>query len=310
MPRQEHVARIPGGVPIELDLLEQDLEAKYPGFADGQLINWGLAVGAVPGTWDKVARIAGMDWVAEFYPPKELRVPLPRRTRSGRLSWRRLPSHCVLITVRTNQKDINGARDAGRASVRSLLALLRREVPVLLPAEVLWEGGIIYLKKSSLRMTAAAMALESAKPISATRLHKMGLKLAKISVLSMPPQLRQALEWLNLARSARVRPEKFMHLWLAVLTLASYGQPRRGSDMGRIGKYTATMAHGNGGVRSVFSIAELNERLRRVYRIRNDLVHRADDSQVTLALLEQLEADAFELVDFEFAKLGAPIAAS
>ena len=136
------------------------------------------------------------------------------------------------------------------------------------------------------------------------------MKLAKVSTLSMPPQLRGALEWLGLARSATVRSEKFMHLWLAVLTLASFGQPRRGLDIPRVRKYTATMGHGIGGVRSPLSIADLNDRLGRVYRIRNDLVHRADDSEITLGLLETLEADAFELIDFELAKLGTPIPAS
>lgn len=310
MSTQHDVSRISGGVPFELDLLEQDLEPKYPGFADGRPIAWGLAVAAVPGTWTELVRIAGLDWTAEFYPPKEFKVPLGRRTPSGRMSWRRIPSPCVLVTVRTDRRDMNGARDAGRPAVRSLLALLRREVPVLLPSQVVWEGALVQLRRGRLRMTTAAMELESAEPIAGARLHRMGLKLARVSLLSMPAQLRQALEWLSLARSASVRAEKFMHLWLAILTLASYGQPRRGSDMGRITRYTATMSHGIGGVRSFLSIQELNDRLRRVYRIRNDLLHRADDSQVTLALLQQLEADAFELVDFEFAKLGAPIASS
>ena len=106
------------------------------------------------------------------------------------------------------------------------------------------------------------------------------------------------------------RAEKFIHLWLAVLTLASYGQPKKLSDMSRIRRYTNTMTLGIGGVRSPLSVAELNERLRKVYKIRNDLLHRAADSQITLALLEQLESDAFELVDFELAKLGTSISAA
>ena len=77
--------------------------------------------------------------------------------------------------------------------------------------------------------------------------------------------------------------------------------------MARIRKYTGTMSHGIGGVRSLLSIAELNERLRNAHRIRNDLLHRADDSKITLNLLDTLEMDAFDLVDFELAKLGTPI---
>ncbi|MDP2673568.1 MAG: hypothetical protein Q8Q00_01515 [Dehalococcoidia bacterium] len=297
-------------MPFELDVLEADLESKFPGFAAGLPVNWGLAVGAVPGSWDKVAQIAGMDWSAGFYPPKEFRVPLPRRSPSGRVVWRRVPTHCVVLSVTTGETDTNAARDRGRPAVRALLALMRREVPTIVPSDALWEGAVVWPGKGRVRMTGAALAVESATPASPSRLHKMGLKLAKVSVASFPPQLQQALQWLNLARSASVRPEKFIHLWLAVLTLASYGQPKKLSDMSRIRRYTNTMTLGIGGVRSPLSVAELNERLRKVYKIRNDLLHRAVDSQITLALLEQLESDAFELVDFELAKLGTSISAA
>jgi hypothetical protein len=67
------------------------------------------------------------------------------------------------------------------------------------------------------------------------------------------------------------------------------------------------MGYGIGSVRSPLSIAELNERLRKAHRIRTALVHRDDDSQITPSLLQSLEADAFELIDFELAKIGAAI---
>lgn len=311
MPRQEHVTRIPGGVPFELDLLDQDdLEARYPGFCDGKPIAWGLVVGAVSATWKESVRVGGLDWTAEFYPPGEFRAPLTSRSPTGRMRWRRVQSHCLHVAVNTGEKGLNEARDIGRPAVRSLLAILRREVPVVLPGNVIWEGGFTRPRKGRVKMTSIAVRLESGAGVSSTRLHRMGLRLAKISALTMPPQLRQALEWLSLARSASVRAEKFIHLWLAVLTLASYGQPKRYRDMTRVRNYTSTMTLGVGGVRSPLSVADLNDRLLGVYRIRNDLLHRADDSRITVSLLEQLESDAFELVDFEFAKLGTPIPAS
>ena len=160
-----------------------------------------------------------------------------------------------------------------------------------------------------MRRTGAELRFESAAPVSPARLHNLGLKLVDISVASFPPQLRQSLQWLNLARSASVRPEKFIHLWLAVLVLASYGQPKKGTDRVRIRNYLNTMGHGIGGVRSPLSIAELNARMQAVYGIRNDLLHRADDSRITVELLDGLERDAFELIDFELAKIGTPIPA-
>lgn len=309
MPTQHQVSRAFGGVPFELDNLEGDLNPKYPGFADGKRISWGLAIEAVSGTWSKHSSVFGVDWTADFFPPKEFRIPLLKRSPSGRMRWQKVPSHCLLVTVHTGKDDINEARDVGRPAVRSLMAVLRREVPLLLPAQVVWEGGMVRPRKRQLRMTTVLSQMESAKGIGESRLQKMGLKLAKISTRSMPPQLRQALEWLNLARSASVRPEKFIHLWLAVLTLASFGQPKKHRDMKKIRNYTKTMGHGVGGVLSPLAIADLNLRLENARKIRNDLLHKADDSRITLDLLEKLELDAFRLVDFELAKLGTPISA-
>lgn len=296
-------------MPFDLDNLEADLAPKYTGFANGRKISWGLAVEAVSGTWAKHSTAFGVDWSAEFFPPGEFKTPLPMNSPTGRMRWRKVSSHCVLVTVHTGKEGINEARDVGRSSARSLLAVLRREVPVLLPAKVVWEGALVWPSKRRVRMTVLLTHVASAKPIGQSRLYKMGLKLANISALGMPPQLRQSLEWLNLARSATVRSEKFVHLWLAVLTLASFGQPRNLSDMTRIRRYTKTMGLGTGGVLGWLAIEALNLRFENARKIRNDLLHRADGSKITLGLLESLERDAFQLADFEFAKLGTPISA-
>jgi hypothetical protein len=77
--------------------------------------------------------------------------------------------------------------------------------------------------------------------------------------------------------------------------------------MTRIDRYTATMAFGVGGVVSRRRIEALNGRLRRAYEARTDLLHRDDDSRITPDLLDDLEAAAFELVDFELAKVGVSV---
>jgi hypothetical protein len=303
------VSRIGGGVPFELDLLDQDLEVHFGDLGGGRPLSWGLAVGAVPNSWISSVSLQGVDWSIRLHLPGELKIPRACRSSSGRTSWTTIRQHCALLAVHTRERSINAARDVGRPAVRALLALVRRELPVLLPSHLLWEGVLI-LKRTEGRigMTTAQSELESATPAKPERLHRIGLELAPISLSSMPSPLVRALGWLASARSARVRTEKFMHLWLAVLALASYKQPVKDPDMKRIRTYTATMGTGIGGVLSRQRIEDLNRRFGKAYDARNALFHRDDDSKVTLELLQDLEAAAFELVDFELRKTGVTIA--
>lgn len=307
MPQHRVRRRISGGMPFQPEeLSDRDLARHFPDFSQGRPILWGLALGALSNSWNEHTIIRGQDWQAEFYPPKQLKLPHPSEKRV-RVSWKAVPRHCCLISVRTTKSDMNEARDVGRPAVRSILALIRREIPILLPAEILWEGAIVAVRSDHIRMSTAPQHLELGRPAGATRLYRVGLNLAQVSVVDMPPQLSRALEWLILARAASVPAERFMHLWLAVLTFASYKQPKRLKDMVRIRRYTRTMTTGVAGVRSQLSVAELNERFRRAEKVRHALVHRADDSGITGAFLTGLEDSAFELVDFELAKIGMPI---
>ena len=171
------------------------------------------------------------------------------------------------------------------------------------PDNVIWEGAVVWPRRNKMRMTAAFGGFAAKQAKSARLLQRAGLAMAKLEVGRFPRQLLQSLQWLNLARSAKVRPEKFMHLWLAVLSLASFGASRRLGDMRRIRDYTKMMSTGVAGVRSPLAVEELNVRFGNAYKARNRLVHEADDSQITLDLLADLELAAFELVDFELLKL-------
>ena len=298
--------RISGGMPFDIDgLLEEDLEAHFPEFGQGQPLLWGLAVGAVDESWDEEVGILGKDWDVRFYPPKQLKIP---HTNEKRMSMRSIPRHCCMLRVVTNETDMNAAREVGRPAVRSLLTLLRREMGAIIPADVVWEGAFGHTRAGMLRMSKHTRLMEAAQIADPTRLYKIGLKLARVSTLEFPPQLHQALEWLGLSRAATTRSEKFMHLWLTVLSLASYKKPK-GRDLPRIQAYTNTMIVGDGGVRAPRSVEALNGRLRLAHDVRNDLMHRADDSGITEDVLRRLELDAFEFVDFELRKLGTPVSA-
>ncbi len=215
--------------------------------------------------------------------------------------------HCALLAIHTGLADINAARDIGRPSVRALLGLIRRDFPVLDPADVLWEGAIVSRRKGRLGFTVAESSIEVAEPADKLRLSTVGLALAAVSLLQMKPHLRRSLGFLAFARSAEIRIEKFMHLWLAAVALASYRRPAGDRDLTRISDYVDGMGTGQHGVLSQARITQLKAVFSRANNARNRALHRNDESFMTLTLLEELEKAVFELVDFELARGGTPI---
>lgn len=297
------------GLPFELDLLDQDLSSTLRDFGGGQPLFWGIALSAVDGSWNEELRLDGIDWEIRFYPSRALTIPKEAKGADGRVRKTRVKGEAALFVVATGQTDLNAARDFGRRAIRGLVALTRREIPLVLPAAILWEGAIANLGPSRSQMSMTEIHLAPIVPVTDQRLRDTRHQMAALSIRQIPGHVLRALEWLTLARSARVRPEKFIHLWLAVLALASCGQTRRKhGDMRRITDYTDTMTSGVAGVRSQLSVTELNARFRRARHARDALVHGDDDSKLTLELLYDLETAAFELVDFELAKLGVSLA--
>lgn len=302
------VSRVFGGVPFEFDPLDRDdLEPHFKGLPKGKPISWGLVISAAHDSWTSSVNIPGIDWTIRLYPPGELKVPKARRSASGRARWKTIGQHCGLLAVNTGQTEINVARDMGRPAVRALIGLARRKIPFLILSDVIWEDAQTQRRRRKLGMTASASEFRAEEPADPTRLSRVGLTFADVSFLRMPAHLRRSLVWLALARSARVRIEMFMHLWLAVLALASYGQPVGAGDMPRIRTYTATMGTGAYGVLSQQRIKNLDKVFERANKARNHSLHRDDDSLVTLELIQGLEDAVFVLVDFELAKSGMPI---
>jgi len=302
------ISHVFGGIPFEFDPLDRDdLKPHFKGLPKGKPIWWGITVAAAQDSWISSVRIPGIDWVVLLHLPGELRIPRARRSASGKVRWKTVRQYCGLLAVDTGQTDINVARDVGRPAVRALLGLARRKFPALVLSDVLWEGALTQRKKGILGMTASASQFRAKEPADPKRLSRVGLTFTAVSFLQMPPRLRRSLVWLSLARSARVRIERFMHLWLAAIALASYGQPVGADDLPRIKTYIASMGTGVHGVISQARIQGLNNCFQRANRARNDSFHRDDDSLVTSALVDELESAVFELVDFELAKAGTPI---
>lgn len=297
-----------GGVPLEFDPLNiDDLKPHFRGLPKGKPISWGLVVAAVNNSWASGVKIPGIDWEIWLCPPGELEIPTVRKSTSGKGRWKTIRQHCGLLAVHTEQTDINVARDMGRPAVRALLGLARREFPFLIPSDVLWEGALTERKKGILGMTASGTRFEAKEAAGPELLSRVGLTLAAIPFLDIPAHLHHCLVWLMLARSARVRIEMFMHLWLAAIALVRYGQPVGDDDMPRIKKYTASMGTGAHGVISQARIQALNTCFGRANKARSRSLHRDDDSLVTSDLVKKLEQAVFELVDYELAKAGTPI---
>lgn len=297
------VSSVFGGVPFEFDPLDrEDLAPHFKKLPKGKPIWWGVAVAAVEDSWTSMVNIPGIDWVIQLFCPGELKIPGVRMSASGRVRWKTVRQHCGLLAVNTGQTNINVARDMGRPAVRALLGLARRRFPFLILSNVLWESALTQRQKNILGMTASASGFRAKAPTDPGQLSRVGLSLASVSPLKMQVHLRRSLVWLALARSARVRIEMFMHLWLAALALASYGQPVGADDMPRLRRYTASMGTGDHGVLSQARIQSLNNCFQKANKARNDSFHRDDDSLVTSALVEELENAVFDLVDFELAK--------
>jgi hypothetical protein len=294
------------GLPLERDLLDGELDTNWSGFTTGQKIFGGMAIPAAEGSWNESRRVPGKDWELLFYPPRGLKTPFPNRD-SGRVSWRTIKPNCVLALVRTGLTSVNEARDVGRPAVRALLALVQREYPMILLNDPSWEGPLIPTPRG-FKMATVRFGFETTEPISGTRISKAGLALAKVSIQDLPPPVSRALLWLSLARSANVRQEKFVHLWMAIRSITDHGQPNKGHQLTRAKKYTATMGYGVAGVLSPSRIAELDEKIERAYHLRTDLLHRDKDSGIDNRSLDEMENVAFQLVDFELAKVGIKIA--
>jgi hypothetical protein len=306
MPKNPYIRQfVVQGVPFEKDLLDFDLDARFGDFFEGKPVGWGLAVAAVENSWEHEAHVRGQDWEMVMFPPGKLKVPDPDRLRL-RMRWHTIRQECGLFVVRTGKSSVNEARDVGRTCTRALLGLVRREFPLFLPGEILWEGPLASTSRG-LKMASALTDIESRKPMPPNEITRRGLRLAEVSVLRLPSPISRALQWLALARGANVKAERFTHLWLAVRAIADYGRPNKGHQMTRIKQYTATMGFGIGGVLSPLRIQELNDKIARAYQLRTALFHRDDDSGINEASLRELEEVAFQLVDFELAKAGIKI---
>jgi hypothetical protein len=290
-------------LPLDFDLLEQDLDLRFPDFSEGKSLWWGIVVAAVEGAWPAYKALPGIDWVIQLHPAKSLKIPKADRSKFHRLYMHSLPRSCMLIAARTNTHSMNEARDKGRPSVRQLAALIRREMPVVDLSNVLWEGALIRRDSDAIKMMLAAYGLSEVSHFPQSRLDRLSLRLLKISISELPVHLAKSLEWLQLARTARVRIEKFTHIWLAIITLTDYGQDtEKTNQKGRLDAYTNVMSNLGGTARK-----NLAQRLKEAYKVRNELWHEASDRSITTGLLESLERDAFVMVENEFVQIKKPI---
>lgn len=290
--------------PLGFDPLDENLDALIGTFASGNLL-WGIAVAALGDGWgNQVVRLPGPDWEIRLHPPKSLKLffitgslEAPRRVR------RQIQTHSAFLTVATGQTTLNAARDYGRPAVRALLGLARRELPILRPPEILWEGALGRGRKGFIRETVAVTRFASRR-LGVGELRAAGMKLSKYNLAQLPGQVVSSLRWLALATAATEHAEQFMNLRLSTLSIVEYRNPGT-SQRARIFSYTKTMTFGSGGggVIAPAAATALALDLHAAYRLRNRLMHEGDDTVITKEVVQRLEDDLNTLLTFELSKV-------
>ncbi len=290
-------------LPFHLDLLDSDLDDKYPGLPTP--IHWGMLVGVVDKAWSESVQVPGFDWELRLCVPGDVKLPT-NDTPTGRLSWRGVARYCAFAVVLVKEQTPNRARDTGRPAVRALLAMLRHHYPPIMLSDTIWEG-VVTLQKGKTGLGAVGLHIEAREPKQASQLSEIGLDLTAMKILAVPHHVTRALEWMQLARASPVRVDAFAHLWFALIALVRFGQPESAQDLTRILAYLAHLRSGTGGhpVLSRARVDSLETLFKRANRARHRLFHRDDDSLITDKLIEQLEDGLFQLIEPEVARVRA-----
>jgi hypothetical protein len=290
-------------MPFEFGFLDQDLTAHLPReFKTGVQLQWGLAVGAIPDSWDERITLEGIDWKIILFPPGQFK--LPRSVGAEHDKSRTLPvkRHCALLVVVTKQTDPNECREVGRPAARALLGLVRRHLHMLMPNQILWEGIVLPRGKRQTMMSLTETQVTPTRKLDQQHIQVLRMRLLELHVEAMRPQLKRALEWMSLARGARVRTEKFIHLWLATIALIKPGRSADEMDGPRIRAYVTKMKRPQGPLVAAQADA-LTDILLRAKKARNRFIHRDEVQLITPDILEELERALFVMVDFEILPL-------
>lgn len=291
-------------MPLEFDLLDGDLESRLPEeMRLAKPLQWGLAVAAFPDSWSERITLEGIDWKVILLPPGEFRVPRASGKELRRTRQVPIRRHCALLVVLTEESDVNRCRDVGRPLVRSLLGLVRRNLHMLLPNDVLWEGFISPMKSGRTMMSIAEVDIQPTRPLDQAHIQELRMRLVKLSLRDdVPAPTKRALEWMSLARGARIKTEKLVLLWLAVIALVKPGHRANELDDIRIKTYISKVGRPNGPLGAA-EVAALRAILLDAMKARTKLIHRDEVTLITPQLLESLEAALFQMVDFELLPL-------
>jgi hypothetical protein len=294
-------------LPFSLDPLAQPALADKlpPKFAGVRSYDWGMAVGAMPDSWDEPIAIEGIDWKVTLCPPGSLTIPTWTGTNTSKTRMTRVRRHAAMFTVSLKKTDANEARDLGRPRVRSLIGLMRREIPMIMPSSVLWEGLLgIRGKNKPVLMLAIDVDVRPDRKVTQSNVQDRRMRLLQLKLQSAPNSAMRALEWMTAARRTSTAPEQLVNLWLAVIALIKPGQPADALDPARIHSYTSRLRRANGGPYSDAIVDKLSVRLLAAKKARERLMHRDELRWTTPELLEELEDALFAMIDFELLSAG------
>jgi hypothetical protein len=180
---------------------------------------------------------------------------------------------CAFVMSLVNARTANDARDAGRHQVRSLLALIRRELPMIQPANLLWEGVIAQLPDGKVLLSAVDLQMMPRKQVDQAAIERVRMRLVPLELAKLSPPVLRALHWMEAARAAKTSTEQFANLWVAAIALVKPGHPSGADDAPRFRSYRDKMARPLGPYEPPLA-DELLRRLSAAKKARERLMHR------------------------------------
>lgn len=273
-------------------VLPDDLE-NYSG--GRELLWWGVVQLGEPGP-SLPAVVEGVDWTIRL-PNKPFEAP--GFDVDGKPEDVVIPTPLAIFSVATGERTVSKARDIGRAKLRSLLGFVHLRSPLVVAANLVWEGPCFFGDSGTLGLASGSQ--KSVIRISEEGLDEARRVLTGINLASVAPRQALALQWFAEAWERSTTSSRFANLWFAVVALVdptfSAKERRDLEQMERIRRFLLPVPI------STAARTNLNERLQRAYGLRNRLVHAGDQTGITPDALVEPGYAVVELLQIDLRQI-------
>lgn len=279
--------------PIVLDPLDRtDLEASFPGFANGDEIQWSAVFKlAAPGV-ENETRLRGVDWSAALAThPVEILVV----GDDDELHEVPVEPPTMTVAIQTGATSVTAARDIGRSRLATLVGYLHLRTDLLIGVgrkDRVWEGPVRVLPGDKILQGANNRRLFA--QLGEKTVEEIRLRASALSLKQLQQRHQLALEWVTEAYEAQSLPIQFTNLWCAVVvaTDSTYSRKDRAStkQLARLERYLRGLPIS--GTRQDALLASF----RTAYAVRNTIVHEGKRDGATVSSLDDLLAAVREFL--------------